>query len=69
MIAHPQIVHFPIAILIVALIFEVITYFWKKETFTSASLILLIIGTAGAFISIQTGQTAADIAKKITGIG
>lgn len=69
MIGHPQVVHFPIAILIVALLFEAVSCFWKKESFTLASLILLILGTIGAFVAMQTGEAAADIAKKITGIG
>ena len=69
MIEHPQVVHFPIALLIVALLFEIISYFWKKESFTLTSLILMILGTIGAFIAMQTGELAADLAKKITGIG
>ncbi len=69
MIGHPQVVHFPIALLIVALLFEITSYFWKKESFSLTSLILLALGTIGAFIALQTGEAAADIAKKITGIG
>ncbi|MEJ2543929.1 MAG: hypothetical protein P8Y99_07660 [Calditrichaceae bacterium] len=69
MIHHYQVIHFPIALLITALIFELISYFWKKESLELTSLILLILGTIGAFIAMQTGEAAADIAKKISGIG
>ena len=69
MISHPQVVHFPIALLIVALLFEIISYFWRKEEFSLFSLILLTLGTIGAFIALQTGEAAAEIIDKITGIG
>lgn len=69
MIGHPQVVHFPITLLIVALAFEIVSYFGKKESFSLISLILLILGTIGSFIAIQTGETSAEIAKKIIGIG
>ncbi len=68
MIEHPQVVHFPIALLIVVLLFEILSYFWKKVSFSLTSLILLVLGTIGAFIALQTGEIAADIAKKIPGI-
>lgn len=68
MIEHPQVVHFPIALLVVVLLFEILSYFWKKESFSLTSLILLVLGTIGAFIALQTGELAADIAKKIPGI-
>ena len=66
MISHPQVVHFPIDLLIVALLFEIISYFWRNEEFSLFSLILL---TLGAFIALQTGEAAAEITDKITGIG
>ena len=68
MIGHPQVVHFPIALFMVALLFEISSYFLKKESFSLTSLILLSLGTIGAFIAMQTGESAAEIAKKISGI-
>jgi uncharacterized membrane protein len=68
LIEHPQVVHFPIALLIIASLFEILSYFWKKESFSLTSLILLALGTIGAFIALQSGEIAADIAKKIPGI-
>ena len=69
MIGHPQVVHFPIALFITALLFEFISYFMKKDSFSLSSLILLVLGSIGAFIALQTGEEAANIAKKIAGIG
>ena len=51
------------------MLFEIISYFWRKEEFSLFSLILLTLGTIGAFIALQTGEAAAEITDKITGIG
>jgi len=69
MFTHPQMVHFPISLLITAWIFEIISYFWNKESFSLASLILLVLGTIGAFIAVQTGESAEAAAEVIPGIG
>lgn len=54
--------------MIVAILFEVTSYFWKKEVFSLTSLILLMLGTIGAFIALQTGEAAETTAKAISGI-
>jgi uncharacterized membrane protein len=65
---HPQIVHFPVSLFIVAFLLEITSYFWKKEMLSFMSLILLVLGTLAAFIAVQTGQAAETTAKIIPGI-
>ena len=55
---HPLSVHFPIAILLLATVFGLISLFIKKEKWRELSYILLLIGTLGAWISVFTGNLA-----------
>lgn len=57
---HPMIVHFPIALLIVGFLAEVIGAFTKKEFFSKAGLYLLILGTLGVVAAYLTGNLAGD---------
>ncbi|KAA3615645.1 MAG: hypothetical protein D8M58_15735 [Calditrichaeota bacterium] len=60
MISHPQIVHFPIALLTVAVIADLISYFWQKEFFNKMALTLLLVGVLTAFFAVQSGDTAME---------
>ncbi len=55
---HAMVVHFPIALLMVAFLFEVISYFFKKDVLRQSAFYLLILGTIGAVISYLTGNAA-----------
>jgi len=57
---HPMIVHFPIALLIVGFLAEVVGVFLKKEFFSQAAFSLLILGTLGAVTAYITGNIAGD---------
>ncbi|MCK9425125.1 MAG: hypothetical protein M0Q21_03680 [Ignavibacteriaceae bacterium] len=57
---HPMIVHFPIALLIVGFLSEVVGLFLKKEFFTKAAFYLLILGTLGVVAAYITGDIAGD---------
>lgn len=55
---HAMVVHFPIALLIVGFLFEMISLIQKKEFFRQAGFYLLILGTAGTIVSYITGNAA-----------
>lgn len=58
---HPLIIHFPIALLLVAPVFAFIGIFKKGKMFSTAALILLLLGTAAAFIAVETGEAASEL--------
>ncbi len=57
---HPMIVHFPIALLLVGFLFEVLSLFIKKEVFSTAAFYLLILGTLGVIGAYISGDIAGD---------
>ena len=60
---HVQVVHFPIALLIVAPIFVAIDLFMAPRTraYGYSALLLLCLGTIGAFVAVFTGGAAAEV--------
>lgn len=59
---HPLVVHFPIALLFVAPLFialGLITHPLRKAFYICA-LILMLLGTAGVFCAVSTGDSAAE---------
>jgi uncharacterized membrane protein/mono/diheme cytochrome c family protein len=52
---HPLMVHFPIGLLILALIFELVSWRKKDKSFQSGTNIVLIIGAASAVLSCCFG--------------
>ena len=59
---HPLIVHFPIALLFVAPLFIVLGIIIQKSLrdFYICALILMLLGTAGVFLAVSTGNSAAE---------
>jgi uncharacterized membrane protein len=53
-------VHFPIALLSASVLFELLAGKWRLEEFKSASLYTLLLGLAGALISVITGSMAEE---------
>jgi uncharacterized membrane protein len=63
---HPLVVHFPVALLIVAPVFVLIGAFARRSgrTFLVAGWILMLLGTAGAFLAAQTGEAAGQLVER-----
>jgi uncharacterized membrane protein len=57
---HAMVVHFPIALLIVGFLSELIAFIFKKSFFRQAALYLLLIGTLGTIASYVVGNTAGE---------
>ena len=57
---HPQLVHFPIALFIVYAFLETVGLLFKKEAFTKAAFIILILGVLGALAAVLTGNQAEE---------
>lgn len=62
---HPLIVHFPIALLLVAPLFVVLGMSLRRgRPFFWAALLLMAIGTAGTFLAVSTGEAAGKLAER-----
>lgn len=57
---HPMIVHFPIALLIIALLADLAGLLLKREFFSKMGLLLLALGTAGVVAAYFSGDFAAE---------
>ncbi len=58
---HPMVVHFPIALILVGFLAEVVSLFFKKEKCLSRTgFYLLILGTLSAIVAWTTGQLFTD---------
>ncbi len=61
---HPAVIHFPIALLLVAPLFVILGAFVRTErgrAFAATALILMAIGTAGAWTAVATGKANAEV--------
>ncbi len=57
---HPKIIHFPIALFIIYALLETVGFIFKKEVFTKAAYIILVLGIVGAFGAVLTGHQAEE---------
>ncbi len=64
---HPVVVHFPIALLLIAPLFVALSLFFPKSARTLAvsALLLMGIGTIGAILAVETGEAGTDAIEKI----
>lgn len=61
---HPLSVHFPIGLLVVAMLFKTIAIWHNKETYNFGGSILLALGVLGLWIAIYTGDLADGIVSR-----
>ena len=57
---HPLIIHFPIAVLSIAVLFDFIFQIWDRSWLSINCLSIYILGTVSALAAFLTGQYAAD---------
>jgi uncharacterized membrane protein len=57
---HAMVIHFPIALLIIGFLSEIIALFIKKPFFSQAAFYLLLIGTLGTIASYLSGDAAGE---------
>ena len=62
---HPLSVHFPIALLAVALFFKLISLGSKKEVWSHGGTILLLLGVVGLWVAVYTGNLADGIVSRV----
>lgn len=67
---HPIIVHFPIALLLVAPILILLGMFFAKSsrTFMVSAFILMVIGTIASYIAVSSGEAAGEIAERMANV-
>ncbi len=64
---HPAVVHFPIGLLLVAPVFLILGFLWKKQrsALWLGALILILLGAVGTQSAVVTGEGTYDAVKKI----
>lgn len=68
---HPIIIHFPIALLIVAPLIILLGIFVPKNgrTFLISAFLLMLLGTIATFIAVSTGSSAGELAEHVNNVG
>ena len=63
---HPLIVHFPIALLMVAPLLVLLGVLWPSQRvgIHFAALVVLILGTLGALLALASGEAASGLAQR-----
>jgi uncharacterized membrane protein len=62
---HPLVIHFPIALLLIAPLFVVVGAVIsppKGRAFLMSALILMVLGTVSVFLAVETGEAAGQVA-------
>ena len=57
---HPMIIHFPIAVLTIAVLFDFIYQIWDRNWLSKSTLALYFLGTLSASAAFITGKIAVD---------
>lgn len=65
---HTQLVHFPIALIIVSLLFDVVGRATDSAWWRKASLALLVFAVIGGAVAVLSGEPASEVAENRQGI-
>ena len=68
---HPLVIHFPIALLLIAPLFVIagaILEPAKGRAYHLAGLALMLLGTAAVFVAVGSGEAAGEQAERIAGV-
>jgi uncharacterized membrane protein len=66
-----MIIHFPIALLLITPCFILLGALLKPtrgRPYLIAAMALLLVGTAGTFVAVETGEAAAELAERVPGM-
>jgi len=58
---HTKVVHFPIALLTIYSLLEIVGIFFDKEFITKSALLILCLGVISAFFAVLTGNQAYSV--------
>jgi uncharacterized membrane protein len=64
---HPLIIHFPIALLLIAPLFILLAAILRPQKgrpYMVTAFILLMLGTLSLFVSVETGEAAAELVDR-----
>lgn len=69
---HPMLVHFPIALALVALLFDIANYKFKQDWLVKSAVTLTVLATLGALAAILSGlfftKPTAGLADTLKGV-
>lgn len=63
---HPLVVHLPIGILLAVPALLIVGMIWKRNAqgFAFAALLMMVLGTIGTYIAVESGEAAAQLALR-----
>lgn len=67
---HPLLIHFPIALLLVAPILVILGLVLQKQSkgLMIAAFVLMALGTVGTYMAVATGEAAGEVAERVPGV-